>query len=92
MNAAMQPYGILQTPFAIDALQSLEAAALPKVTQKLFELQTNPRPDGHEPAEEYGKGLSSIVIQDTSPPYRLIYQVDDEVRRVVVISISQRWA
>lgn len=86
-----QPYGILQTPVALDALRNLEAGALPTVTQKLYELQVNPRPDGHQPAEEYGEGLSSLVIQETSPPYYLIYRVDDEARRVVVIAISPKW-
>lgn len=86
-----QPYGILQTPVVLDALKNLEAVALPTVTQKLYELQINPRPDGHQPAEEYGEGLSSLFIQETSPPFFLIYRVDDDARRVVVMAIVPKW-
>lgn len=86
-----EPYGILQTPLAIDALRNLEAVALPTVTQKLFELQINPRPDGHQPADAYGEGLSSLVIEETSPPYYLVYRVDDDDRRVIVMAITPKW-
>jgi len=85
------PYAILQMPDVLRMLEQASAAQVP-ILKGILGLQTDPRPVGHEAADGYGAGFASVVIDDTSPPYRIVYQVDDEQRRVVVIAIyEKRW-
>lgn len=86
-----EPYGILQSKIAQQALANLEASALKPVTMMLGQLQTNPRPDGAEPDDQFGPGLTSLIIKDIVPPHYLIYRVDDDARRVVVMAIVPKW-
>jgi mRNA-degrading endonuclease RelE of RelBE toxin-antitoxin system len=84
-------YGIVQLPDVMKAL-TIDSAAQAKLAQAIYELQTNPRPDGHEPADEYSAGLTSLVIDKTAPPYTIVYSIDDDNRRVIVIAVyEKRW-
>jgi mRNA-degrading endonuclease RelE of RelBE toxin-antitoxin system len=84
------PYGVIQTPIASQSVLHLAEAHRLTVMETIFKLQDNPRPDGYESADTYGKGLTSITIED--PPYIIVYSVDDEGHRVIIMAISEkRW-
>ena len=88
-ETAEQPtlYGIVHTP-AVSKRLTQDNAASAKLMQIIFEFQTNPRPDGHQAADEYGPGLSTVLVDSTVPPYEIIYRVDEAQKRVVVLAIS----
>ena len=79
-------------PSAIEAIQHANAAAQAPLFTAIFQLQTDPRPDHREPADEFGVGFSSITVRTTTPFYLITYQVDDTAGRVVIIAVSEaRW-
>jgi mRNA-degrading endonuclease RelE of RelBE toxin-antitoxin system len=93
-DAATVPttYGIVQTPFARETIKHANASAQLPLMDAITDLQGNPRPEGHEPADAYGEGYAAIVVRSTSPAYQIIYCVDDDTRRVTVIAIAEaRW-
>jgi hypothetical protein len=67
-----------------------DSAAQNHLLRGILALQANPRPAGHEAADGYGAGLASVIVDETVPPYCIVYQVDDDNRRVVVIAIYER--
>jgi mRNA-degrading endonuclease RelE of RelBE toxin-antitoxin system len=84
------PYGVMQTPIARESVTNLAAAHRLTVMETILKLQDNPRPDGYESADTYGKGLTSITI--TNPPYIIVYSVDDDDHRVIIMAITEkRW-
>jgi mRNA-degrading endonuclease RelE of RelBE toxin-antitoxin system len=69
-----------------------DSTAAPLLNALIFDLQSNPRPEGHKAKDEYGPGLSTVICEKTVPPYEIVYRVDDEKERVVIIAISEaRW-
>jgi mRNA-degrading endonuclease RelE of RelBE toxin-antitoxin system len=90
-TAHSMPYGIVQTPFVHEALAHANSAAQWPLAEAIMKLQTDPRPDGHEPADDFGKGYTAIVV-GTSPPFQIIYQVNEDEKRVLVIAVvEKRW-
>ena len=91
-TASGKVYGIVQMPTALEAIQHASAAAQEPLFTAIFKLQTNPRPDEREPADDYLVGGSSIIVRTTNPHYRITYQIDDTAYRVVIIAVSEaRW-
>jgi hypothetical protein len=85
-------YAILQMP---DVQRMIEqaSAAQNHLLKEIWSLQANPRPDGHEAADAYGVGFASVIVDETVPPYTIVYRVDDDQKRVVVIAIyEKRWS
>lgn len=86
-----EPYGMVHSTVVQESFANLEASAIIPVTRKLFELQSNPRPEGAESDEQFGPGMTRVMINDINPPYFLIYRIDEEAKRVVVMAIVQKW-
>lgn len=79
-------YSLLPMPPAVEAIAKL-GAATPAVTTKLLGLVADPTPEGAERYDGYGEGWYSLVITETSPRYLLMYQIKEEERVIVVVSI-----
>jgi hypothetical protein len=84
-------YGIVQTSTVQERLIQDNAASA-RLLEVLFELQANPRPPHHQPADEYGEGISVVVCESVTPHQEIIYRIDDANRRVVILAITElRW-
>jgi hypothetical protein len=87
-----QLYGIVQMPDVMSAIAQ-DSAAQVALMQTIFGLQANPRPEGHEAKEEFGIGVASLLCEKTVPPYTILYRVDEEQQRVVVLAVyEKRWS
>lgn len=86
-------YAILQMPDVLSTVESTGAVKRPQLMQAIFELQTNPRPPGHEAADEYGDGFAKLIVEKVVPPYHILYRIDEERKRVVVIAVyEKKWS
>jgi mRNA-degrading endonuclease RelE of RelBE toxin-antitoxin system len=85
-------YGIVQMPDVRKALESDPAHQI-RLMKAIFALQDDPRPPRSERADEYGLGFNSLVSDDEHPPYGIVYRVDDDTKKVVVIAVyEKRWS
>lgn len=91
-EATKELYGVIQTPVVRSALESVNAASQLPLFKLIHDLQSDPRPPGHESAEAYGEGFAQLLADETVPPYIIIYRVDEERKRVIVIALMEkRW-
>jgi len=81
-------YAIIQMPHVMERLKMDNMSSAPLIAA-IFKLQDDPRPAGSQAADAYGKGMSTLMCSDTVPPFEIVYQVDEEQRRVVVLAISE---
>jgi hypothetical protein len=92
-NDAAEPtvYAIVQMPEVQNRL-TRDHVASELLMPLIFGLQSNPRPDGYKAAEEFGRGIFRVLCEDTTPTCEIVYRVDEEDRRVVVLAITElRW-
>ena len=85
MASEPKRYSILLKPAAERALASLSAKNRKLVAKKIDALALNPRPNGVEKL----KG-SDDLYRVRSGDFRIIYQILDEVLRVLVVVIGDR--
>ena len=78
------PYRIEIAPAAERQIRKLEATVRPKIFKKIDSLGSNPRPPGMEKLTN--TGLYRVRVGD----YRIIYDVEDKVTRVLVLKVGDR--
>ena len=76
-------YEVLLDPHAIRDLDRLERQELRRVDEKIKTLARDPRPFGVEK-------LTSRTYRVRTGDWRIIYLVDDNLRRVVVARVKRR--
>ena len=78
------PYHIEIAPAAERQIRKLEVAARRRIFKKLSVLESNPRPVGVEKLT--GAELYRVRVGD----YPIIYEIEDEVTRVLVLKVGDR--
>jgi mRNA interferase RelE/StbE len=78
------PYRIEIAPAAERQIRKLETAVRRRVFQKIETLKSNPRPAGVEKLT--GTDLYRVRVGD----YRIIYDIEDDVTRVLVLKVGNR--
>ena len=80
----MASYELLIKPSAVKELEALEQRDRRRIVDRVLELSSRPRPAGCEKLS----GLDKYRIRQGA--YRVLYQVDDSAREVLVVKIGHR--
>lgn len=78
------PYSIEIAPAAERQIRKLEPGVRNRIFKKIETLENNPRPDGVEKLT--GTDFYRIRVGD----YRIIYEIEDEITRVLVLKVGDR--
>ncbi len=80
-------YSIIKDRELKAAINALDPEQRVEVYDAIDELQDNPRPAGHESTAV--PEMLRWVVETTDPNYSLLYHVDDEFKKVIVIEIKE---
>jgi hypothetical protein len=85
-------YGLVQTEDVMKTIENAGPAKRPLLWNSIWALQQNPRPEGHEATDAYVNGLAKLVVNQIDPPYHIVYQVDEQLKRVTVLAVYEmKW-
>ena len=79
-------YRVTISRSAIKELRSLPGKIIQKISEKIDSLAENPRPTGSKKVKGTKANLWRIRVGD----YRVIYEIDDEIKIVDVVKIGHR--
>jgi len=85
-NVAEMPiyYSIMKDPvMVIEQVRKIPTAIQQKIYEAIDNLQTNPRPDGHEVVP--ARGFLRFSVDN----YTLLYEVNDEAKSIFVIAVMR---
>jgi len=71
---------------ARDFLRALDRPNRVRISQRINALATDPRPSGHKKL----KGQSEDIYRIRSGNYRVLYVIQDDVLKVIVIKVDDR--
>ena len=77
-------YTVLIERYALKQILKLDKKAIPVIKSAIAKLGDNPRPAGYKKLK--GEDAYRIRVGD----YRIIYEIDDEIILVTVVSVGHR--
>lgn len=80
----MENYKLLIKPSAVKEIEVIPKKDRARITGKIQELASNPRPHGYEKLS----GEEKYRLRQGT--YRIVYSIDDSAREVLIVKIGHR--
>jgi mRNA interferase RelE/StbE len=81
-----KPYKVEITTEAKDFLRDLDKSTRGRISKRINDLATDPRPSGHKKL----KGQAEDIYRIRAGNYRVLYVIRDDVLKVIVIKVDHR--